>query len=184
VSSPPPLTSPSPKNAGTGQTRCIQVFAFCPLALPAHCTCFPGSLTRKMNIKKEPGKCWQCAGCAGTCTSRCPFLFRTIVKRPAMTGSRLGRYAETGQPPGFRRGGARAFLWGAHGALKPHFLESLTRNLYRKKIQEMTRNVPHVPQRFFLTLAQTRDHSISQNIPVPARSGACSSSGQLSNGMR
>ncbi|MDP3565285.1 MAG: hypothetical protein Q8R70_12435 [Methanoregula sp.] len=35
-----------------------------------------------------------------TCPSRCPFLYRTIVKRPAMTGSRLGRYAETGQPPG------------------------------------------------------------------------------------
>jgi hypothetical protein len=28
------------------------------------------------------------------------FLFRSIVKRHAMTGSGLGRYAETGQPPG------------------------------------------------------------------------------------
>ncbi|MEI7857593.1 MAG: hypothetical protein WCH85_08840 [Methanomicrobiales archaeon] len=36
-----------------------------------------------------------------TCPVRCPFLFRTIVKRHAMTGSRLGRYTETGQPPGF-----------------------------------------------------------------------------------
>ncbi|WP_321507667.1 hypothetical protein [uncultured Methanoregula sp.] len=27
-------------------------------------------------------------------------MFRAIVKRHAMTGSRLGRYAETGQPPG------------------------------------------------------------------------------------
>ncbi|MEI7857529.1 MAG: hypothetical protein WCH85_08510 [Methanomicrobiales archaeon] len=34
-------------------------------------------------------------------TSRCPFLFRAIVKRHAMTGTRLGRCAETGQPPGF-----------------------------------------------------------------------------------
>ncbi len=37
--------------------------------------------------------------------SRCPSLFRIIVKRYAMTGSRLGRYAENGQPPGFSRGG-------------------------------------------------------------------------------
>ena len=34
---------------------------------------------------------------------------------------------------------------GAHGALRPHFPESLTRKLYRKKIPEMTLNVPHVP---------------------------------------
>ncbi|MDO8873666.1 MAG: hypothetical protein Q7V05_13200 [Methanoregula sp.] len=38
---------------------------------------------------------------SGTCPVRCPFMFRSIVKRHAMTGSRLGRYAETGQPPGF-----------------------------------------------------------------------------------
>ncbi|MFA4824933.1 MAG: hypothetical protein WC593_07210 [Methanoregula sp.] len=30
-----------------------------------------------------------------------PFMFRTIVKRPMHTGSRLDRYAVTGQPPGF-----------------------------------------------------------------------------------
>ena len=35
---------------------------------------------------------------SGTRTFRCPLLFRTIVKRHAMTCSRLGRYAETGQP--------------------------------------------------------------------------------------
>lgn len=34
---------------------------------------------------------------------------------------------------------------GAHGALTPCFPESLTRKLYRKKIPEMTLNVPHVP---------------------------------------
>ena len=34
---------------------------------------------------------------------------------------------------------------GAHGALIPHFPGSLTRKLYRKKIPEMTLNVPHVP---------------------------------------
>ena len=46
-----------------------------------------------------------------TSTSRCPFLFRPIPKRHAMTGSRLGRYVETWPAPGFRRGreGARAF---------------------------------------------------------------------------
>ena len=42
---------------------------------------------------------------SGTCTARCKFLFRAIVKRHAMTGSRLGHYAEIGQPPGFRRRG-------------------------------------------------------------------------------
>jgi hypothetical protein len=41
---------------------------------------------------------------SGTRTSRCPLMFRTIVKRPAMTGSRLGRCAETRPAPGFRRG--------------------------------------------------------------------------------
>jgi len=63
-----------------------------------------------------------------------------------MTGSRLGRYAETGQPPGFGGvGGARPLSLGAHGALRPYFPESLTRKSYRKKIPEMTLNVPHVP---------------------------------------
>ncbi len=38
---------------------------------------------------------------SGTCPSRCPFMFRAIVKRHGITGSRLNRYAETGQPPGF-----------------------------------------------------------------------------------
>ncbi|MCK9630767.1 MAG: hypothetical protein M0R30_03915 [Methanoregula sp.] len=38
-----------------------------------------------------------------------PFMFRTIVKRHAMTGSRLDRYAETRPAPGFSGdGGARA----------------------------------------------------------------------------
>ena len=36
---------------------------------------------------------------------------------------------------------------GAHGALVPHFPESLTRKLYKKKIPEMTRNVPQVPRK-------------------------------------
>ncbi|PKL70662.1 MAG: hypothetical protein CVV30_04755 [Methanomicrobiales archaeon HGW-Methanomicrobiales-1] len=35
---------------------------------------------------------------------------------------------------------------GAHGALIPHFPESLTRKLYRKKIPEMALNVPQVPR--------------------------------------
>ncbi len=34
----------------------------------------------------------------------CPFLFRSIVKRHAMTGSRLDRYAETRPAPGPQRG--------------------------------------------------------------------------------
>jgi len=38
---------------------------------------------------------------SGNYPVRCPFIYRAIAKRPAMTGSRLGRYAETGQPPGF-----------------------------------------------------------------------------------
>ncbi len=41
---------------------------------------------------------------SGNCPVRCPPLFRAIVKRHAMTGSRLGPYAETGLAPGFRRG--------------------------------------------------------------------------------
>ena len=32
-------------------------------------------------------------------------MFRAIVKRLAMTGSRLDRYARAGQPPGFGGGG-------------------------------------------------------------------------------
>ncbi|MFA4824945.1 MAG: hypothetical protein WC593_07270 [Methanoregula sp.] len=36
---------------------------------------------------------------SGTCPVRCPFLYRAIVKRHAMTGSGLGCYKETGQPP-------------------------------------------------------------------------------------
>ncbi|MDP3396432.1 MAG: hypothetical protein Q8S57_07195 [Methanoregula sp.] len=50
---------------------------------------------------------------SGTRPVRCPFLFRTIVKRHAMTGSRLGRYAEIGQPPGSGgdKSGARAFRY-------------------------------------------------------------------------
>ncbi|MDP3396041.1 MAG: hypothetical protein Q8S57_05165 [Methanoregula sp.] len=35
---------------------------------------------------------------SGTRPSWCPFLSRVIAKRHAMTGSRLGCYAETGQP--------------------------------------------------------------------------------------
>ena len=42
---------------------------------------------------------------SGTCTSRCPFMFRKIAKRYAMTGSTLVRYARAGQPPGFKRTG-------------------------------------------------------------------------------
>jgi len=41
---------------------------------------------------------------SGTRPVRCPFLFRAIAKRPAISGSRLGRYARAGQPPGFRQG--------------------------------------------------------------------------------
>jgi hypothetical protein len=35
---------------------------------------------------------------SGTYPARCPFLFRASVKRHAMTGSGLGRYARPGQP--------------------------------------------------------------------------------------
>ncbi len=38
-------------------------------------------------------------------------------------------------------------FFGAHGALRPLFPGSLTRKRYRKKIPEMTLNVPHVPPR-------------------------------------
>jgi hypothetical protein len=40
-----------------------------------------------------------------TCPVRC-LVYRSIVKRHAMIGSRLDRYAETGQPPGYRGDGA------------------------------------------------------------------------------
>jgi len=55
---------------------------------------YSGKSYEKIVHKKDPGNDPQCAPCA-------PFMFRTIVKRHAMTGSRLGRYAETGQPPYF-----------------------------------------------------------------------------------
>jgi hypothetical protein len=46
---------------------------------------------------------------SGTCPVRSPFLFRAIVKRPAMTGSRLGRYVRVASPRVYRgAGGARA----------------------------------------------------------------------------
>jgi len=64
---------------------------------------FSGISHEKNVHKKDPGKCWQCAGCAGTCPVRC-LVYRAIVKRPAITGSGLGRYAESGPAPGFRRG--------------------------------------------------------------------------------
>ncbi|MFA4849824.1 MAG: hypothetical protein WC626_08875 [Methanoregula sp.] len=34
-------------------------------------------------------------------------MYRSIIKRHAMAGSRLDRYARAGQPPGFQTGGAR-----------------------------------------------------------------------------
>ncbi|MDO9324072.1 MAG: hypothetical protein Q7T80_03845 [Methanoregula sp.] len=37
--------------------------------------------------------------CSGTCPVRC-LVYRSIVKRLAIAGSRLGRYKESGQPPG------------------------------------------------------------------------------------
>jgi hypothetical protein len=38
---------------------------------------------------------------SGTYPSRCPFMLRAIVKRHAITGSRLDRDARPGHPPGF-----------------------------------------------------------------------------------
>ena len=48
---------------------------------------------------------------SGTCTSRCPFLFRSIVKRPAMTGSKAGPLRGDTASPRVSEGtgGARAF---------------------------------------------------------------------------
>ncbi len=80
-----------------------------------------------------------------TCPVRCPFLFRPIVKRPAMTGSRLGRLRETGQPPGFGGVGPGPGNFRATRADVPLFLESLTRKLYKKKIPEMTPSCPGCP---------------------------------------
>jgi len=42
---------------------------------------------------------------SGTCPVRCPFLFRSIPKRLAMTGSGLGRYAREASPRVPRGGG-------------------------------------------------------------------------------
>jgi len=47
---------------------------------------------------------------SGTCPSRCPFLFRPIAKRHAITGSGLDRYARAGQPPG-REISSGSFAW-------------------------------------------------------------------------
>ena len=58
---------------------------------------FSGISYEKNVHKKDPGKCWQCAGCAGTCPVRC-LLYRSIVKLDAMTGSRLGRYVGVASP--------------------------------------------------------------------------------------
>ncbi len=77
-------------------------------------------------------------------------MFRAIVKRHAMTGSGLGRYARPGQPPGFRGVGPGPSGTGelSPPALPAHctcFSETLTRKMYRKKILENAGNVPEVP---------------------------------------
>jgi len=77
---------------------------------------------RENCTKKSPGNDPQCAPCApaifpdigsnpsviipspkisGTSPVRCPFLYRSIVKRHTIAGSRLDRYVRAGQPPGF-----------------------------------------------------------------------------------
>ena len=59
---------------------------------------FSGISYEKNVHKKDPGNCWQCAGCAGTCPVRC-LVYRSIAKRRAMTGSGLGRYKESRPAP-------------------------------------------------------------------------------------
>jgi hypothetical protein len=51
--------------------------------------------------------------------SRCLFVFRAIAKRHAMTGSGLGRYKETGQPPG-REISSGSFAWNRSTDKKYH----------------------------------------------------------------
>ena len=78
---------------------------------PGSCTHILGKSYEKIVQEKDPGNNPQVARVARnhtahsskrfvTCPVRCPFVFRPIVKRHAMTGLRLGRYKESGQPPG------------------------------------------------------------------------------------
>jgi len=85
---------------------------------------------------------------SGTRPVRCPFMFRSIVKRHAMTGSRLGRYAETRPAPGFWRGrvgpgpsgrGADPFDW------IPSTLFN-SDNLHRAKIRSILSAILQVRQ--------------------------------------
>ena len=59
---------------------------------------------------------------------------------------------------------------GAHGALRPLFPGSLTRNVYRKKIPEMTFNVPHVPPIIRVLLLVLLRKQMRDLIQVCARS--------------
>ena len=95
----------------------------------------PESLTRKMYREKIPEIVKMVSMEPGTvplilpkrfvtCQVRC-LVYRSIVKRHAMTGSRLGRYAESRPAPGFRRGGARAFRYRSIPATLPQSSEYL-----------------------------------------------------------
>ena len=78
---------------------------------------------------------------SGTCPVRCPFLFRAIVKRNAITGSRLNRHEYEASPP------VANLKYQSHGTMADCtcFPGSLTRKMYRKKIPENAGNVPDVP---------------------------------------
>lgn len=74
---------------------------------------------------------------SGTCPLRCPFLYRSIAKRPAMAGSGLGRYVRAGQPPVSGGDGARAGIFsGQPGQLIPIFRKVLRENCTEKRFRK------------------------------------------------
>ena len=86
-----------------------------------------------LNVPHVPPRSLTLAKRSGTCPVRCPFLYRPIAKRHTITGSRLGHYAETGQPPGFGGGG-----WGPGRTFPGKFSRSLhkkiSRDLFRNEV--------------------------------------------------
>ena len=68
---------------------------------------------------------------------RCPFLYRSIVKRHAMTGSGLGRYAERGQPSGLcgtNEGQGRKVVYRENS--RPYFFRKILTDFFQKNFRE------------------------------------------------
>jgi hypothetical protein len=98
-----------------------------------------------MYIKKIPenaGNVPEVPEC--TCKFRCPFMFRAIVKRHAMTGSRLGRYAKPASPRvSAGMGGACAVNSPAGFCMKyfqPEFDEKFSRPLLKTVSHDLSQN--------------------------------------------